>query len=280
MKIHFLGTAGAIASKDRDNTALLIELDGNLILIDCPGSVIQKIQKLGLDPNSIADVIITHDHTDHIYGLPSLIHSLWLMNRKSCLNIRATENVLKTCSNLVDTLALRTKKNMFTVNFIPFKDGDCVIEKDSLRIFVFEVSHSEGSVGVCLCCGDKKVVYSSDTEPCGNVEKHAFEANVLIHECGNSSLGHQQGHSNPEEVANLALKCRVKQLYLVHLPSEFIADPSIAVERVKKIFKDTVVIPSDLESISISMCSIKNLALNVPLDSHDPLRSDSYHQKR
>lgn len=252
MKIHFLGTAGAIASKDRDNTALLIELDENLILIDCPGSVVQKIKKLRLDPNGITDVIITHDHTDHVYGLPSLIHSLWLTGRKSCLNIRGTENVLKTCLNLVDALALRAKKNMFDLNFVPFKDGDRVIEKGSLRIFVFEVSHSTGSVGICLYYGDKKVVYSSDTEPCENVEKYAVEANVLIHECGNSSYEHQQGHSNPEEVANSALKCRVKQLYLVHLPLEFAVDPSIVVERVEKIFKNTVAIPSDLESISIS----------------------------
>lgn len=95
------------------------------------------------------------------------------------------------------------------------------------------------------------MVYSSDTEPCENVEKYAFETNILIHECNNQSYEHQQGHSNPED-ANLALKCRVKQLYLVHLPLEFAVDPYIVVERVKKIFKDAVVIPSDLESVSIS----------------------------
>ena len=76
--LYFLGTGGSIATEDRDNTSLLLDTENRLILIDCPGSVIQKIRKLGFDPRQIKTILVTHVHPDHIYGLPSLVHSLML----------------------------------------------------------------------------------------------------------------------------------------------------------------------------------------------------------
>jgi ribonuclease Z len=251
MRIYFLGTAGAVASADRDNTSLIVQIHDRLILIDCPGSVVQKIKRLDQKPESITDVIITHDHTDHIYGLPSVIHSLWLAGKKSELNIRATRAVLYTCMKLVDALMLRAKKGMFALNFLPFEDKNVVIDEPDFRLSVFNVKHSEGSVGISMDFRGKKIVYSSDTEPCDSLEIQAFEADFLIHECNNAGVDRQPGHSNPEEVATLAKRTQVKQLYLVHLAHEFIEKPVLAIERVKKLFNGPVNIPSDLDSIEI-----------------------------
>ena len=51
--IYFLGTAGSVANKDRDNTSFLVNHNDCLSLIDCPGSVIQKVKKLKFDPSNI-----------------------------------------------------------------------------------------------------------------------------------------------------------------------------------------------------------------------------------
>jgi len=57
VELKFLGTGGSVATEGRDNTSFLILFEQELILVDCPGSVIPKIKKL--------------HHPDHIYGLPS-----------------------------------------------------------------------------------------------------------------------------------------------------------------------------------------------------------------
>ena len=55
-EIYFLGTGGWVASRDRDNTSLLIHQEKKLVLVDCPGSVIQKIKRAELDPAAIVSM--------------------------------------------------------------------------------------------------------------------------------------------------------------------------------------------------------------------------------
>ena len=63
MKLLFLGTAGAIPGKDRDNTSIAFDLDGDIFLVDCPGSAVQKLLKADWNPLKIKNVLISHAHT-------------------------------------------------------------------------------------------------------------------------------------------------------------------------------------------------------------------------
>ena len=76
MNIFFIGTGSAVPTARRDNTALYVENNSGGLLIDCPGSPLSKLTGLGINPADLKSVFLTHMHTDHVYGLPSLIHSL------------------------------------------------------------------------------------------------------------------------------------------------------------------------------------------------------------
>ena len=104
-EIHFLGTGGWVATRERDNTSLLIQENEKLVLVDCPGSVIQKIKKTDLDPEAIVSILITHVHPDHVYGLPSLVHSLMLV--ECTINLYGSEETVQFCLNLLDLFHLR-----------------------------------------------------------------------------------------------------------------------------------------------------------------------------
>jgi len=78
MKIIFLGTGGAVPTATRDNTSFLLEAVGELWLIDCPGSLTQKIIKAGRKPQDVSAIFVSHIHADHVYGLPAFVHSLML----------------------------------------------------------------------------------------------------------------------------------------------------------------------------------------------------------
>ena len=80
LNFMFLGTNGSMQG-DEGNTSLLFKGSRGTVLVDA---------SCGLGRAVAADVdavILTHEHIDHVYGLPSLIHQLWLSGRRRALDI-------------------------------------------------------------------------------------------------------------------------------------------------------------------------------------------------
>src|SRR5918912_4377659 len=82
-----LGTAAALPTADRDNTALVFVGDESAILVDCPGGAYTKLLRAGVVPEQLTHLLLTHTHTDHTHGLPGLLQSLWLGGRTAELPI-------------------------------------------------------------------------------------------------------------------------------------------------------------------------------------------------
>src|SRR5205814_1178767 len=60
-----LGTAAALPTAERDNTALVFAGRDSAILVDCPGGAYTKLLRAGIDPASMTHLLLTHQHTDH-----------------------------------------------------------------------------------------------------------------------------------------------------------------------------------------------------------------------
>jgi phosphoribosyl 1,2-cyclic phosphodiesterase len=71
-------SVSVLASGSRGNTAI-VESAGVRILVDAGIScreTFKRMKSLGRDPHSISAVLITHEHSDHIYGLATLAKKL------------------------------------------------------------------------------------------------------------------------------------------------------------------------------------------------------------
>ena len=75
-QITVLGSSGAVAGADRDNVSLVFTSGEFHVLIECGGSAAHKLARIGVPYETLEDVIITHTHLDHFYGLPGLIFSM------------------------------------------------------------------------------------------------------------------------------------------------------------------------------------------------------------
>ena len=78
MKLKFLGTGSGVPSKERNVTAIVLDLTqerGTTWLFDCGEATQHQILKTTIRPRKIEKIFITHLHGDHIYGLPGLLSS-------------------------------------------------------------------------------------------------------------------------------------------------------------------------------------------------------------
>src|SRR5215467_6601294 len=74
IRLRFLGSGDAFGSGGRFQTCLCLEgPDGSRALIDCGTTSLVAMKRAGVDPASIACVLLSHLHGDHFGGLPFLV---------------------------------------------------------------------------------------------------------------------------------------------------------------------------------------------------------------
>jgi len=73
-----LGTAaGPIPRVDRTQSSNLLVVNGTPYLVDAGDNVTRRIVQAGYDYRKVEKVFITHAHSDHTMGLPTLLATLW-----------------------------------------------------------------------------------------------------------------------------------------------------------------------------------------------------------
>jgi len=217
-KLIILGSAAAVPDQYHNNTYMLLQGVQDHILIDCAGSPLQVLQRLGVELGRLEHLILTHRHPDHIYGVPALILGLWLCGRARPLRVYGERQSLATVSALLEIFRSEEWPLLFPLTYyeIAMQASQLVLDTAEFRIISSPVQHLVPTLALKIECksSGRVWVYSSDTEPCENVVELARGADVLIHE----ATGRQIGHSSSAQAGEVARQSGVKELILVHLP--------------------------------------------------------------
>jgi len=255
--LYFLGTGGSVATEIRDNTSLLVDIADQLILIDCPGSVVQKVKKLGFDPRQISTILVTHVHPDHIYGLPSLVHSLML--DEGLIEFYGSEETIFFCQDLLDLFHLRDEKIKTRIRLIPAKPKKTERLSSALEFFSLPVPHDSSSLALHFhFSGIKKdLVFSGDTPVYNPLFRMASSADYLIHDCSAPSRFFEQYpslykmHSHSLDLGRLCQEAGVKCLIPCHFFGELNFSLSEIEIEIKKNFSGKLIIPEDFTKITL-----------------------------
>jgi ribonuclease Z len=87
MKITVLGSSAGLPTAERGLPAVLVEVEGELLLFDCGEGTQRQMMKAGASLGKRMKIFITHLHGDHLFGLPGMVQTMNLMNRAHPLDV-------------------------------------------------------------------------------------------------------------------------------------------------------------------------------------------------
>lgn len=214
-----LGTAASVPDAEHDTVGLVLRGPGWVVPIDCGGSPLHKLARIGVSLDQIRAIVLTHRHADHLYGLPMLVQGLWLGGRDAPLPVYGPAETLEVAREMLALFSLDERDDMFRLEWHPvsLRERAHVLDMDSVRITAAPASH--GEVDTIALRFDNRLtggsaVYSADTEPCEPVRRLAAGVDLLVHE----ATGAQTGHSSPAQAADVARRAGALQLVLIHYP--------------------------------------------------------------
>lgn len=85
--LTLLGTGSAMPQPDRFTTAQVLNVQEQPYLIDCGEGTQMRMSACGVRRHKINQIFISHLHGDHFFGLPGLLTSYGLNDRKTPLDI-------------------------------------------------------------------------------------------------------------------------------------------------------------------------------------------------
>ena len=214
-KLTILGSSNAVAKSDQQNAHLLVETGSRKVMVDCGDYAVASLARAGVGINQITDLILTHFHADHVGSLPLLIMDMWLEKRTEPLTIYGLAVTIEKAKKLLDLFDWQMWAGLFPVEFrIVSDDGDKqMISSEDLVVSALTVLHVIPTIGLRFTFNSGKTIsYSCDTEPCPAVDALADHADVHLQE----AAGQLKGHTSAAQAGEIASRCSVKQLVLIH----------------------------------------------------------------
>jgi ribonuclease Z len=144
LAVTFLGTGGSVPSARRSTASVLVARGGERLLFDC-GEGTQRQMQRSLGLVQVDEIYLTHFHADHIMGLPGLLKTYDLTDRRVPLKIygpRGLTELFQVFSPLIGRLG-------YSLDLIELGPGDPVSHTD-YEVRPFEAKHSAKANGYAL----------------------------------------------------------------------------------------------------------------------------------
>ena len=87
IRVVFLGTSGSVPTLKRSLPSVVVQCPRNQWMFDCGENVQRQMMQAKVSFHRKMKIFITHLHGDHVLGLPGLLQTMALMDRKEPVEI-------------------------------------------------------------------------------------------------------------------------------------------------------------------------------------------------
>ena len=187
MKLTIVGSGDAFGSGGRLQTCYHVGLGGEDVLIDCGATALIGMQQLGLDPDRVSTIFISHLHGDHFAGLVwFLLHAHYVTERTVPLTITGPAG-MRSALRRRPTRCFPGRprsRSASKMRFIEYSEG-VPLDVGPLRVTAYEVRHPSGAPPYALRLegNGKTVGFSGDFRWVESLFKASNGADLYISEC-------------------------------------------------------------------------------------------------
>lgn len=237
----------------RCGTSVLIDVGGELTVLDCGCGSVHRLTEAGYDANRVRNVLITHCHADHVAELGGLASFAWSSGRNGVDRERRLDiygptgiedyrsglrrSLRRSIADQEGPLAQRPRFDRFAFwhEFAPPRRSVTVLKDAQLEVRAIRVHHGTiPAVGYRVRTPDLDIAFSGDRGNRGDgFTAFARGADVLFHEVIHRALvvaaQEQQkaapsfiehlidDHTDAADAGRIARSARVGTLVLYHL---------------------------------------------------------------
>jgi len=139
--ITVLGSSSATPTKQRNQTAQILNINQNLYLIDCGEGTQIKIRQLGFNFSKIDNIFISHLHGDHYLGLPGLLFTMHLLGRTKPINLYGPSELEKILNVIFKASACNL---LYEIKFHPLQPSNfnTIINTEKIIVKSFPLLHT------------------------------------------------------------------------------------------------------------------------------------------
>lgn len=275
-RVVLLGTKGGpTPGPDRAAPATLIAIDGKAWLVDCGNGVANQLAKAKQPLPSLARIFVTHNHSDHIADVGTLIELAWSSGLDTPVAVHGPPPIKAIVRDQLAALAYDVAARRREEGRIALATLVRVDERATPGVVV-----RDGGATVTSCLVDhetvrpafayrfdtpgRSIVISGDTRYSDNLVALATGADLLIHEAiyapaiprmaGENApalADHlRRSHTSAEDAGLVATRAGVKKLVLSHLvPGGPQVSDAMWTAAVRKTWTGELVIGHDLMEV-------------------------------
>lgn len=275
-RVILLGTKGGpTPSPQRAPASVLLVVEGRPYLLDTPNGVAGQLAKAAIPLPTLAQIFITHNHSDHVIDAGTLMVLAWGAGLRSPVTFHGPpplEDIVRhglAASRYDIEARMREEGRPALAPLVHVREtsrGGLVYQDSRVRVTATLVDHYtvKPAFAYRFDTADRSIVISGDTTYSPNLVALARGADLLIHEAmylpaidqlaGENAPTLREhlirSHSTTEQVGLVAAQAGVKKLVLSHLVPAF---PSITdamwLEGVRKHFHGEAIVGRDLQEV-------------------------------
>ena len=100
-EVNILGCGSAKPTLRHLPSSQIVNIRGKYYMIDCGEGTQIQMQKMRLPMARVGHIFISHNHGDHVFGLPGLISTMALLGRTADLHIHGPQQLQEFLDNII-----------------------------------------------------------------------------------------------------------------------------------------------------------------------------------
>ena len=226
MKLTVVGCGDAFGSGGRLQTCYHVEAGPTRFIIDCGATTLIGFNKLGIDPNTVETIFLSHLHGDHFAGLVWwLVHAQHVAKRTTPLTVVGPVGMQARFETAAEALFPGSGgiQRRYDLRFLELT-RDKPLDVGAVRVTPFEVVHPSSAPPYALRFeADGKVLsFTGDSEWTENLVPAGRGADLYIMECYQFE-GEPRFHMSWRKIERELDRIGPKRVMLTHMADAMLA---------------------------------------------------------